>query len=69
MGKAVAAMLSAFSLGGVALALLGDWLGGRAECVALGLVGTGLVLGSHALKGRLPGATSTPPVGRELKVG
>ncbi len=60
MGKAVGAMVAMFSVGGVSMTLLTGVLGGFAECVALGLVGVGLVASSHLLGARVATGTASP---------
>jgi hypothetical protein len=60
MGKAVAALFAAFTVGGVSMSLFGGALGGMAESISLGVVGFGLVASSHLMNrkiGAVPNAS------------
>ena len=66
MGKAMGAVVGVFSLGGVSMTLSTGWLGSFSECVALGVVGLGLMVSSHLLGVRVPGEATAGAL-RELK--
>jgi hypothetical protein len=58
MWKAAAAAVVSFTMGGVAMAVLGTLLGGYAEPAALGLAGIGLMASSQLLGHQLLGVRS-----------